>query len=551
MNRKRKESKEVKAPREKKPKIEESEQRLVQRELKNQPIIPPLEPLYDTQIRNHLKEGKTVLRGVYTIPKIKLSVAEWTVHRDNLTIHPKPDPFRARQRFYRPPPPWQLWGEDSESYCVPPQYGLQHFGTPDVDLRPQGNEICVELKGNLWGEADQFDQTIPMQLVTSHLETTQSGGLLDMPTSSGKTYQMQHIFAKILKKKTLIISPTVALHNQLRARLRQFLPEARVGEIHQDIFDVQDKDIVIGMLHTLALRKDIDWQALNDIGCVMWDEFDKMLSKCLSRALYRLSHIRIHLGLSATCAKKDGMEALCPLFMGPFIYRAPANTRDSQQTNVQCVVYREGSSEVLFRPPPKFARPDDEPTIDNAAMMKVLLEDANRHDGVLDVLDELLKQDRNILAFVERVEYGMKLVADMKARHPDLKIVYFARTLNDLARQEMDQLPHRLIVATYHIASTGLDYGYIDTLFLVTPRRTVMQCVGRIRSFSKWVRKSPLILDVVDSNLSVFRGQHAARRKVYRMKKFKYLAETELVGPRSSPIGPPPSIKNYLLHVKS
>ena len=39
--------------------------------------------------------------------------------------------------------------------------------------------------------------------------------------------------------------------NQWKERIEQFLPEARVGKIQGQKFDIDDKDIVLGMLQSL------------------------------------------------------------------------------------------------------------------------------------------------------------------------------------------------------------------------------------------------------------------------------------------------------------
>lgn len=483
-----------------------------------------------TEIKGYLAKGQTVLRGVYTIPKTILTLEQWRIHQSALTIHPPPDKYLSRQKWYRPPPPWEFWGEDSESYCVPTQYGLATFGVPDVDLRPHGTEVKLELKTKLWGPDDEFDQILPMQITAEHIRTKQCGGILQMPTSSGKTIQMQHLIANIVKKKTLIISPNVALHNQLRQRIAQFLPGARIGEIHCDIFDVKDKDVIIAMLHTLALRPEMDISALEDIELVLWDEVERMACRCLSRALSRLSHIRLHIGLSATPEKGNGLDVLYGLFMGPPIYCAPADTRDSMRTSVQCLPYYSETTYHTF-PVKKLNRTSNKsepPSPDVAAMLKMMTVDTQRHEAILSTLDQLYAQGRNVLVFIQTVDYGKRLVRESQVRHPELKMIYFSRTLKPTERLSLDQIPHRLIVATYNIAAFGIDFGYLDTLVFATPRRTIMQAVGRLRSFSKWDRQPSLILDVVD-RWSIFRSQGSARQKIYREKKFQLLDDLPLL----------------------
>ena len=471
-----------------------------------------------------LQAGQSVLKRCYSVPKSRVPFEEWQRHADDLTLHPKENHFLAKQAFHRPPAPFRVWGEDARAYCVPPQYGLDQFGAADQDVRPHGTDIDVAFEGKLWEAKDHFDQSAVMAVADAHFKSQRRGGVFELPTSSGKTILMMYIITKLLRKKALIVSPMLPVHNQLGRRLQQFLPTARIGTIHQSQFDVQDKDIVIAMLHSLALR-DFPEDAFDDFGVVIFDEVDRIATKVFSRVLYRLAHVRYIIGLSATVERADGMEVLFPLFLGPFIFRAPIATKDSQQTLIQCLVYNEGDQKVITR---KAKRPPHDATVDSPAMLAVLAKDEQRHAALLHVLDVLYAQHRHVAVLVHSVEYGKRLTNESQARHPQLKMVYYTRTLKPQQREVIDTEPHHLIVATYNIFSVGVDVGYLDTLLMATPRRNITQAVGRLRSFSRFVRQPSLILDVVD-NFSFFRSQHTARRGIYRKRKYQFLPELPLV----------------------
>ena len=58
-----------------------------------------------------------------------------------------------------------------------------------------------------------------------------------------------------LKKKTLVIVHKEFLLQQWTERINQFLPTAQVGRIQGDVIDIEGKDIVIGMLQSLSMKK--------------------------------------------------------------------------------------------------------------------------------------------------------------------------------------------------------------------------------------------------------------------------------------------------------
>ena len=80
------------------------------------------------------------------------------------------------------------------------------------------------------------------------------GGLLDVDPGKGKTVMALYIISK-LKKKTLVIVHKSFLLNQWIERINQFLPSARVGKIQGQIIDIENKDIVIGMLQSLSQKE--------------------------------------------------------------------------------------------------------------------------------------------------------------------------------------------------------------------------------------------------------------------------------------------------------
>lgn len=73
-----------------------------------------------------------------------------------------------------------------------------------------------------------------------------------------------------LKLKTLIVVHKTFLQNQWYDRIEQFT-NAKIGIIRQNKIDIENKDIVIGMLQSIAM-KDYDNNIFNDFGIVVFDE---------------------------------------------------------------------------------------------------------------------------------------------------------------------------------------------------------------------------------------------------------------------------------------
>jgi predicted helicase len=74
----------------------------------------------------------------------------------------------------------------------------------------------------------------------------------------------------------------------------------------------------------------------------------------------------------------------------------------------------------------------------------------------------------------------------------------------------------KIIIATYAMASEGLDIKTLTTLFMATPKSDVCQSVGRILR-SK--HATPLVIDIVDPHC-VFLSQSKKRNAYYSKKKY-------------------------------
>ena len=152
-------------------------------------------------------------------------------------------------------------------------YAMENIGLPEKDeVRNYGDAIDVKFNGKLWDKkTDRFYQTPVVETVLQHIKTEGKGGLLCLPTGSGKT-QMAMYFIATMARKTLIIVDNSKLLEQWKTRIESTLPTARVGVIKGPKAEVNEKDVVIGMLQTIALKDNFDIQLFKSFGMVIIDE---------------------------------------------------------------------------------------------------------------------------------------------------------------------------------------------------------------------------------------------------------------------------------------
>ena len=196
---------------------------------------------------------------------------EWDVnndiekHKKDLIVTPEVD----MRYTYKRPPSFRIFKENETKIYLPRYYGLKYYNMLDkldrLEIKmPKSTEINVPFNGEL-----RENQIKPIKKT---LETFKKchGGVLSLNTGFGKTTCALYI-ASVMKKKTLVIVHKEFLMEQWKRRIEQFLPTARIGKIQRDSMDVEDKDIVLGMLQSIAL-KDYPQSIFKGIGLVVIDE---------------------------------------------------------------------------------------------------------------------------------------------------------------------------------------------------------------------------------------------------------------------------------------
>ena len=77
----------------------------------------------------------------------------------------------------------------------------------------------------------------------------------------------------------------------------------------------------------------------------------------------------------------------------------------------------------------------------------------------------------------------------------------------------------KIILATYSMASEGLDIKTLTTLFLASPKTDIIQAVGRIL---RTKHTDPLVIDIVDTH-DIFQRQFQKRKQYYKKQNYKVI----------------------------
>lgn len=336
------------------------------------------------------------------------------------------------------------------------------------------------------------------------------GAIAEVPTGGGKTTIGCEI-SRRLGVKTLIITHTTVLRDQwVVDGINKFLPNSRVGFIQADNYDVKDKDVVIGMLQSLALKDDYPPELYEEFGLIITDEVHLTGAAEFSRALPRFG-ARWLLGLSGTLQRKDRAENVFKYNIGGVV------SGMSQVKIMEPHVYFVDTRYTWFGGNRGLDRQKN-------GFLKSIVDSDVRNEIIVRQAVKAAESGRQVLVLSERVEHVKQLSAMIYQRLSP-KGISVGIMVGASTKAERDAgAKSQVICATVQLIGTGFNEPRLDTLIFATPIQDVTQPVGRILRVVEG-KKQPLVLDLVDSRSEYGLIMGNARRKRYKAKGWKIFGD--------------------------
>jgi superfamily II DNA or RNA helicase len=432
----------------------------------------------------------------YSIYKKDLTNKEQAFIKTNLSVKP-----------YLPKSPVQpesfsLYRESPQKFYVPRYFGVDNFGDFCENKLSMGDNINLDFKGDL--------RPYQINIVNKYLNFVKDsgGGLLDVDPGKGKTVMALYIISK-LKKKTLVIVHKSFLLNQWIERIQQFLPDARVGKIQGQVVDIDDKDIVIGMLQSLS-QKEYPDDMFNSFGLSIYDETHHLGAEVFSRCMIR-TITNYTLGLSGTMQRKDGLTKVFKMFLGDIIHKEKTNTQE-HSVIVKGIKYKSEDpefNEMVY---------DYRGNLLYSTMLSKLCNFNRRSEFIISILINELNINPNQQIMILAHNKSLITYLYKAIEHKNIASVgYYIGGMKEEALKESEC--KKVIIATYAMASEGLDIKTLTTLIMASPKTDVCQSVGRIL---RTKHTNPLVIDIIDSH-DVFVKQWQKRRQYYIKQKYNIM----------------------------
>jgi superfamily II DNA or RNA helicase len=468
----------------------------------------------------HLQTSSTTYLGKkgYTLSKKEMTTEQLAWIKETLTVRPKTmaNMMGQVEKVY------YIYRESTTKLYVPRYFGIQTFGSPSHICLSEGETISVSFRGNL------REQQIPavhayLQLIQQ--SPMQAGGILELACGFGKTIMALWILAH-LKKKTLIIVNKEFLMNQWKERIEEHLPEARIGIIQGSMVDIDNKDIVLGMLQSISM-KTYDSMVFDSFGFTIIDECHHISSEVFSCALFKIV-TRYMLSLSATLTRQDGTRYVLEYFLGNTVYQSISP--HSHEVIVRAIEYTtldEEFQEIIYdyRGLPQYS-----------SMITKVCNYRPRTEFIIRLLHDLLQErpDKQIMVICHQIcllktlytllQEGMTLSIPGHS-HPFVYPPFSSCGLyiGGMKQSELDETAkQQVVLCSFALAQEGLDIAGLSTLCMISSKCDIVQTVGRILR-KKGEQK--IIVDLIDPH-SLFKNQWSKRRQYYKQCNYTIYTTT-------------------------
>ena len=130
----------------------------------------------------------------------------------------------------------------------------------------------------------------------------------------------------------------------------------------------------------------------------------------------------------------------------------------------------------------------------------------------------IAENPRQQIMIIASYKIILKYMYDAIAHHNICSVGYYVGGMKESALKESEK--KQVVLATYSLASEGLDIKSLTTLFMITPMTNIEQSVGRI--LREKHDFSPIVVDIIDTHDN-FQRQWSKRKSFYKSQNYKII----------------------------
>ncbi len=437
--------------------------------------------------------------------------------QDELIVKPElTNEFKESEYF-------KVYTEDDDNYYLPKFWAKENIGIdPLVNFKIKSKYFAgMKFKGQLRNTLDSPQIDVIEAMLNIFYDSTNAklypyaSSIISIRTGGGKTV-LGLFIACFLGFNTVIFCHNSSLFDQWIERITQYVDGARIGYIRGDKVKISGCNIVIAMIQTVMTGKKDYSKILSNFNFVIYDECHHLGAKVFSSVMRQIQP-PYSLGLSATVERDDKLDKVFKWSLGEIGYKMEG----SLDYNIGIQVYKFDINDcVKFKP--LINRFTKKPNI--TAMSVNLTEIPERNAMIVEVIKKTFEAapSRRMVVISHFVDHLEKLQELLNPLFPDKVGLYTGPILKKLKPEQKAELEAKpIILATYKIMCEGIDIKTLDTIFIVTPMKKVLQTCGRIlRKHKHEYEHIPLMMEVYDQ-LAVYNGMHRSRMSQYKSKYLK------------------------------
>ena len=260
------------------------------------------------------------------------------------------------------------------------------------------------------------------------------------------------------------------------------------------------------MLQSLSM-KSYDQEIFSEFGFTIIDEVHHMGAEVFCQALFKIV-TRYVLGLSATMERKDGLTKVFKMFIGDIIHK---EKRDTSATEVVVNAYNYKNDDEEFNE----MKYDFRGNPLYSTMISKLCACSDRSEFIIKIIKkEIIPDEKHIIVLGHNKSLLNYLYKAIESRNI-CSVGYYVGGMKKEDLKESES--KKVIIATYSMASEGLDIKSLNTLIMATPKTDIVQSVGRIL---RSPQSTPTIIDIVDQH-DMFKKQYYKRRAFYKKQNYQ------------------------------
>jgi len=264
------------------------------------------------------------------------------------------------------------------------------------------------------------------------------------------------------------------------------------------------------MLQSLS-QKEYPEDLFDCFGLSIYDETHHLGAEVFSRCMMR-TITNYTLGLSGTMQRKDGLTKVFKMFLGDVVHKEKSNTSE-HKVIVKAINYSVEDDEFNemkydYRGNPLYS-----------TMISKLCNYNHRSEFIIKVLQTELSRNNEQQIMI--LAHNKTLITYLFKAIEHRNIATVGYYIGGMKEEELKKSESKkVIIATYAMASEGLDIKTLTSLIMASPKTDVCQSVGRIL---RTKHTSPLVVDIIDSH-DIFEKQWKKRKQYYIKQKYHIIS---------------------------